>query len=515
MSRAPTLSPPRAEPQSSSWGGPAANEAAAEPMLGSYRLLALLAEGEHCSVHRARSCVAPESDVVVKRLRAPQDRGSRARLLREARIGLGVRDPHLVRVLALHDEPELHVVTQLIEGITLEQLLRAKLGVDALRFLLPMLIDVLHGLSALHQWRNEEGAPSYLVHQAVRARHILAGGDGVTRLIDLGDVHGSSVAGAVPVLPRQDGVDTYAPEQFDASQGLDPRCDVFLTGAVLHDVLTRVGVAPSSSLATLYAVAERARAPKRSARFWSAEEMAFTLQNAAVEAGVFASRPAVGAWVQAVRAGVPTDSSRSSGVRLHMDAGLAPGGAAPDRDPDDDELAFDVRTTAWERPLDRAALPPDLQVLLEQDAPLPPPRTVAAHKPALTARPQPPRAAQAPTPSLLLRETASSWPRWVAALALAGVGFGLAALLGVRSGHGRALPPPQAQAVAATPASSLAAVTPSQAVAPAPIEPSVSPLAPRAAAPVAAPRASGRNRGADEPAAPTRPARPELPHNPY
>jgi hypothetical protein len=283
--------------------------------LGGYWLLSQLALGELCTIHRARSIVAAydRTEVAVKRLRADQveargrareqhhDGTARARLLREARLGLSLRSPQLVRVLEIHDEPELFVVMEYIEGATLRELsLRAPKG-EALRYLVPMFIDVLGGLSALHNFRDEDGAPGFLVHQAPCARHMLAGVDGVTRLIDLSSAHGRASSRAVEGPQR---ATVLAPEQRAGGTDLDPRCDIFLLGSALQEALARAtrddDQAPDhgAQCASLRAIAERATAPKRSERFWSADEMAYALQRAALASDLLASREEVAAWVR-------------------------------------------------------------------------------------------------------------------------------------------------------------------------------------------------------------------------
>lgn len=295
--------------------------------IGGYWLLSQLAVGEFCTIHRARPIVSAgaRTEVVIKRLRSAHEHGpARARLLREARVGLGLRARNLVRVLEIHDEPELFVVMEHVEGSTLSGLLARTQGFERLRYIIPMFIDTLHGLSALHNWRDEEGAPGFLVHQAPSMNHMLAGVDGLTRLIDLAHVYGRPLAAASELFSGSDPraatggrpfvSRSLAPEQRVAHVELDPRCDIFLLGSALRAVLARVSGASAAGSATdprasadalaacgpLRAIAERACAVKRSARFWSADEMAYQLQKAAVDADLFAAPTAVGAWVRSV-----------------------------------------------------------------------------------------------------------------------------------------------------------------------------------------------------------------------
>jgi hypothetical protein len=282
-------------------------------LLGSYRLLGEIAVGEFCSIHRARSVhpARPPVDVAIKRLlRAHQHSQGRARLLREARVGLGLRAPNLVRVLEIHDEPELFVVMEHVAGASLRTLLSRAHEVDAMRYIVPIFVDALHGLSVLHNWKDEQGAPGYLVHQAPSARHMLVGLDGVTRLIDMSSVHGRLLGAAADAEDRLVR-DDKAPEQVAQGAIIDPRCDIFIVGTALLAALACARDARAAKLGeshvraqlgALQALCEQACSPTRAARFWSAEEMAYALQKTAREADLYATPQAVGAYVQRVLA---------------------------------------------------------------------------------------------------------------------------------------------------------------------------------------------------------------------
>lgn len=274
--------------------------------LGGYQLQAELGGGPHYVLHRARCATDARGDVVIKRLRAAAPGpGARARLLRAARVGMGLSVPNLVRVREVHDAAELFVVMEHVEGATLDRLIAQASDATVLRHLVPAFVDTLAGLSALHHWKSEDGAPSFLVHQAPTLHHMLVGADGVTRLLDLTHVHGPLLSAGTAYASSSEG--THAPEQFDASERLDPRCDIFLVGAALDEALTliaeRSDVASSSSRVAahwtaLRDVAQRALSPRPSARYWSADEMAFALRSLAEEADSYATPEEMATWVQ-------------------------------------------------------------------------------------------------------------------------------------------------------------------------------------------------------------------------
>lgn len=310
----------RAKSFEHTWDHP---EGAASAVLGGYRLLTELAVGELCSVSLARSLQSSRGAgvVAVKRLRTPhQNSAGRSRLLREARVLLSLRAPNLVRVLEIHTQPELFVVMEHVPGASLRSLLARAREVDALRYIVPIFVDALRGLSVLHNWKDEEGAPGFLVHQAPTARHMLVGMDGVARLIDLSHVHGRQLGTGEGVFRGERTA--AAPEQLEGRAALDPRCDIFIVGTALLEALACARDARAAMLSeshvrarlgSLLAIGQRARSSDRSARFWSADEMAYALQKAADEADLYADRAAVGAYVRRVLAlEAPPDAARVS-----------------------------------------------------------------------------------------------------------------------------------------------------------------------------------------------------------
>jgi hypothetical protein len=283
--------------------------------LGRYELVRELAFGRFYSVYLARA-IGDSRSVVIKRLRtAHPEAYARARMLREARVGMGMRVPQLARVLELSDEPELFVVMEYVEGTPLSELLAKARGKDVLRFVLPVLLDALRALSALHNWKDETGAPGYLVHQAPSARHLLVGLDGVTRLVDLSNLHGR-LLGAMPSAHYTLMDSELAPEQA-ARVGLDPRCDLYIVGSVLRHALAQSG---RTHVPGLLEVCERATALRPADRYWSAEELGHALQFAASEADLLAPPEQVARWVRQSRASLIAATATAPRVKLTLPA---------------------------------------------------------------------------------------------------------------------------------------------------------------------------------------------------
>ncbi len=91
------------------------------------------------------------------------------------------------------------------------------------------------GVHAAHDLRDEEGAPSELVHRHLCPRNIFVGWDGSVKVVDFGvGKFGSKV---LALKPGPDRVAYMAPEQVDGGE-LDRRTDVFALGVMLYELTT-------------------------------------------------------------------------------------------------------------------------------------------------------------------------------------------------------------------------------------------------------------------------------------
>jgi serine/threonine protein kinase len=209
-----------------------------------------------------------------------------------------------------------------VDGEALEQLLSRSERNFKPRFMVPVFVDLLRGLGAVHAARDAQGVPLSLVHQAPHAHHIMVGTDGGSRLIDL------SLA-RVANSPYVEARDTRlrpgytAPEQVLDAGTVDHRADLFIVGIALWEALTgehlffaddstdasRLNVLhrsvpkPSSVGRTppgaFDAVCLRALERDPAKRFQTAAEMQAALAEAGRSAGG-ATAFEVGQWVMAV-----------------------------------------------------------------------------------------------------------------------------------------------------------------------------------------------------------------------
>jgi len=177
--------------------------------------------------------------VAIKRLH-PQyakDSSFAAAFIDEARLAARIAHANVVQVLdVLLHEGELLVVMELIRGETLSRimkLLKAPLPVDVAG---KIALDVLSGLHAAHEAKDEDGQPLQIVHRDVSPQNVIVGLDGTSRLIDFG------VAKAIGRMQQtangqmKGKIGYFAPETIRSGQ-VDRRVDVYAAGVMLWEML--------------------------------------------------------------------------------------------------------------------------------------------------------------------------------------------------------------------------------------------------------------------------------------
>jgi serine/threonine-protein kinase len=179
--------------------------------------------------------------VAIKRLHTTtaQDPEFVAAFLDEARLAARVRHSNVVQTIdVLEEDGELYIVMEYVPGIVLSSLTSGKSKtLIPPRIASAILGDVLQGLNAAHEARDEKGQPLDLVHRDVSPQNVLVGADGIARVMDFGI---AKAAGRSQVTRQGEvkGKFAYmAPEQA-LSAPLDRRADVFAAAVVLWELFT-------------------------------------------------------------------------------------------------------------------------------------------------------------------------------------------------------------------------------------------------------------------------------------
>jgi serine/threonine protein kinase len=216
------------------------------PKIPGYELLDRLGGGLLTHVYSARDC-ARDHACAVKVLRTDwQDQPTGVKLLqREARAGLAVQHPHLVRLLHTHVlRPPYFLVMELLPGESLRRCLRREYRLE-LATALWMMRQTAEALAALHG--------GGFVHGDVKPDNIRIVEDGTVKLIDLGFAHRP---GENAALLRQGYIlgtaDYLAPELCAFRPDVDARSDVFSLGVTLFEILAgQLPYPPGSTALTM------------------------------------------------------------------------------------------------------------------------------------------------------------------------------------------------------------------------------------------------------------------------
>ena len=278
--------------------------------IGRYALYDEIASGGMASVHLGRLLgpVGFARTVAIKRLHAhlARDPDFVAMFLDEARLAARIRHPNVVSTLdVVATDGELFVVMEYVLGDSLARLLReARTRAERvpLSIAAAIMVNVLHGLHAAHEAKNEKGETLGLVHRDVSPQNVLVGADGAAHVIDFGVAKAGGRAQITRDGQLKGKLSYMAPEQLRAG-AIDRRVDVFgasivfweaLTGERLFDgegegviygkVLRAEAVPPSTHVADLGEAVDRivmrglSLDPKD--RFASAREMALAIESA-------------------------------------------------------------------------------------------------------------------------------------------------------------------------------------------------------------------------------------------
>ncbi|MBX3226168.1 MAG: serine/threonine protein kinase [Labilithrix sp.] len=209
-----------------------------------YELLGELATGGMATVYlgRQRGALGFSRTVAIKSMhpQLAKDPAFRAMFIDEAHLTARIRHPNVVPTLDIvQSESKLLLIMEYVEGVSLSVLLKeAKARGMHLpaRVVAAIVHDVLEGLHAAHELRDENGQPLGVVHRDVSPQNILVGVDGVARVVDFGVAKATGRSYKTQTGEIRGKVGYMAPEQMFGEE-LDRRVDVYASGVVLWEAL--------------------------------------------------------------------------------------------------------------------------------------------------------------------------------------------------------------------------------------------------------------------------------------
>jgi eukaryotic-like serine/threonine-protein kinase len=247
-----------------------------------------------------------------------------AMFLDEARLAARVRHMNVVPTLDVIDEGgEIAHVMEYVEGASLAEL--ARFATESgqkppLAIVARVVADVLEGLHAAHETKDERGQPLGIVHRDVSPQNVLVGVDGLSRVVDFGVAKAAGQQHHT-ATGRIKGKLAYVAPEYLGGQPADRRSDLYsaaiifwelatgqwlFAGQTEQETLSNVLMQPPRPLGAsrpdaplaLSAAVDRAIAREPERRYQDARSFARELK-AAIE---LASHDDVGAWVRSLAA---------------------------------------------------------------------------------------------------------------------------------------------------------------------------------------------------------------------
>jgi serine/threonine-protein kinase len=152
--------------------------------------------------------------------------------VRDARRLATLEHPNVARIrdVVIRGE-EVFVVGEFVDGVRWSELVAGPQKVS-LEIALRVLVDVLSGLSAVHNLRDAKREPLKLVHGELTPGCVVVGLDGVARVVSTCRVRSATAR------PGRDGSAYLAPEVLLADETADARADVYSAGVMLWEALS-------------------------------------------------------------------------------------------------------------------------------------------------------------------------------------------------------------------------------------------------------------------------------------
>lgn len=211
-----------------------------------YELMGEIASGGMATVYLARLTGVGgfQRLYAIKRLHAhlQNEKEFVEMFLDEARLAAGIHHPNVVPILEVGASPTTgyYLVMEYIEGDTFARLLARAASTKKRipeQVTIRIGLDMLVGLHAAHELRDEAGLLAGVVHRDVSPQNVLVGSDGVARITDFGVARAASRLNATRAGQLKGKIAYMAPEQATGHEDIDRRADVFASGVVIWEGL--------------------------------------------------------------------------------------------------------------------------------------------------------------------------------------------------------------------------------------------------------------------------------------
>ena len=201
-------------------------------VLGGYRILYKISSGSFGRVYRAVDPLSGRvAAVKILRRRWSEDQAKIDSFIREGRVGLTLKHPNIVEIMAINQEPttkQYYIIMEFVEGGNLREIMQIRKTLqvgEALR----ILEDAVSGLA----YAYSRG----VTHRDIKLTNLLISSSGEAKLVDFG------LAQMFASMSREDEqvdrtVDYAGLEKATGVKSGDVRSDLFFLGCVFFETLT-------------------------------------------------------------------------------------------------------------------------------------------------------------------------------------------------------------------------------------------------------------------------------------
>ena len=218
----------------------------AEVLAGKYRLLAGIGRGGMADVFlgSASGPAGVNKLVVIKRLRDGHGDNPTfvSMFLDEARLAARLNHPNIVHTYEVHEVGnEYIIVMEYLEGQPLRRFIKAFAAREECcppALAAHLMVEILNGLHYVHEMADYDGTPLRIVHRDVSPQNLFITYDGQVKVLDFGIAKGTLNATETQSGVLKGKFAYMAPEQASA-EAVDRRADLFATGVVMWELLTR------------------------------------------------------------------------------------------------------------------------------------------------------------------------------------------------------------------------------------------------------------------------------------
>jgi len=198
--------------------------------IGDYEIVSVLGAGGMGKVYKVRNVISDRVEALKILLPNLEHEPELAdRFMREIKVQASLQHPNIAALhTALRVENQLLMVMELVDGVTLEQQLKA--GPIPIANAVNYISQVLFALGYAHQHG--------VVHRDIKPANMMVTADGTVKLMDFGIAKAAADRKLTMTGTTMGSLYYMSPEQIKGMSNLDARSDLYSVGVSLYEIVT-------------------------------------------------------------------------------------------------------------------------------------------------------------------------------------------------------------------------------------------------------------------------------------